>query len=58
MTEDRSDSSEKFREFIKKMAGLIVPEDDVEDMRGRRKRAAHAYSYPSCRGVARKPQSR
>jgi hypothetical protein len=29
MTEDRSDSSEKFREFVKKMARLLVPEDDV-----------------------------
>jgi hypothetical protein len=39
MTEDRSDSSEKFREFVKKTARLLVPEDDVEDMRERRKQA-------------------
>jgi hypothetical protein len=41
MTEDRSDSSDKFREFVKKMARLLVPEDDVEEMCERRKQAAH-----------------
>ena len=42
MTEDRSDSSEKFRELVEKMARLLVPEDDVEDMRERRKQAVGA----------------
>ena len=42
MTEDGSNSSEKFREFVKKTARLLVPEDDVEDMRERRKQAVDA----------------
>ena len=46
MTEDRSDSSEKFREFVKKMARLLVPEDDAEGMHERRKRAAHETGCP------------
>ena len=46
MTEDRSDSSENFREFVKKMARLLVPEDDIEDMHERRKRAAHETGCP------------
>ena len=40
MTEDRSDSSDKFKELVEKMARLLVPEDDVEDMRERRQQAA------------------
>jgi len=40
MTDDCSDSSDTFREFVKKMARLLVPEDDVEEMRERRKQAA------------------
>jgi hypothetical protein len=46
MTEYRSDSSDKFREFPKKMARLLVPEDDVEDMCERRKQAAHGTGCP------------
>ena len=46
MTEDRSESFEKFREFVEKMARLVVPEDDVEDMHERRKRAAHETGCP------------
>ena len=46
MTEDRSDSSDKFREFVKKVAGLRVPEDDLEEMRERRKQAAHETGCP------------
>ena len=46
MTEDRSDSSDKFREFVKKTARLLVPEDDVEDIRERRKQAADATGCP------------
>jgi hypothetical protein len=45
-TEDRSDSSEKFREFVKKMAPLLVPENDVADMQERRKQAAHQTGCP------------
>ena len=40
MTDHCSDSSDAFREFVKKMARLLVPEDDVEEMRERRKQAA------------------
>jgi hypothetical protein len=46
MTEDRSDSSDKFREFVKKMARLLVPEDGVEEMRERRREAAHETGSP------------
>jgi hypothetical protein len=46
MTEDRSDSSDKFREFVKKTARLLVPEDDVEEMWERRKQAADATGCP------------
>ena len=46
MTKDRSNASDKFREFVKKMARLLVPEDDVEDMHERRKRAAHETGCP------------
>jgi hypothetical protein len=46
MTEDRWDSSDKFREFVNKVARLLVPEDDVEDMRERRKQAADATGCP------------
>jgi hypothetical protein len=35
-TQDRCDTSDEFIEFIEKMARLLVPEDEVEDMRGRR----------------------
>ena len=37
---------DKFREFVKKMARLLVPEDEVEDMFERRKQAAHATGCP------------
>jgi hypothetical protein len=47
MTDDRSDSSDKFREFIKKMARLLVPEDDVEDMCERRRLAAYETGCPA-----------
>ena len=46
MTQDRSEPPDKFREFIKKMARLLVPEDDVEDMRERRKEAARETGRP------------
>jgi hypothetical protein len=46
MTRDRSDSSDKFREFVKKMARLLVPEDDVEEMCERRKQAADETGCP------------
>ena len=46
MTEDRSDPSDKFGEFVKKMARLLVPEDDVEGMCERRKQAAHETGNP------------
>jgi hypothetical protein len=40
MTGNRSEPPDKFRELVRKMARLLVPEDDVEDMRERRKEAA------------------
>jgi hypothetical protein len=40
MTGDRSDPTDKFREFVEMIACLLVPEDDVEDMLERRKEAA------------------
>ena len=46
MTEDRSDPPDKFKEFVKKMARLLVPEDDVEEMCERRKQAAHETGSP------------
>ena len=46
MTGDRSDPTDKFREFVKMMARLLVPEDDVEDMLERRKEAALETGYP------------
>jgi hypothetical protein len=46
MTEDRSEPTDNFREFVKKMARLLVPEDDVEDMRERRKEAARETGCP------------
>ena len=46
MTEDRSESTDKFREFVKRMAHLLVPDDDVEDMRERRKEAARETGRP------------
>jgi hypothetical protein len=46
MTKDRSESSDKFREFVKRMARLLVQEDDVEDMCERRKRAAYETGCP------------
>jgi hypothetical protein len=36
-TEDRSDSSEKFGECVKKIVPLLVPEEDVAGMQERRK---------------------
>ena len=44
MTEDCT--RDKFREFVKKMARLLVPEDDVENMCERRRRAAHETGSP------------
>ena len=32
MTEDHCASSDKIRDFVRKIARLLVPEDDVEDM--------------------------
>jgi hypothetical protein len=49
MTEDRSEPSDKFREFVNKMARLLVPADDVEDMRERRKDAARESAVRSCK---------
>ena len=39
MTEDHA--PDKLKEFVKKMARLLVPEDEVEEMCERRKQAAH-----------------
>jgi len=44
MTEDRA--SDKFTEFIKKMARLLVPEDEVEEMCERRRQAAQETGSP------------
>ena len=46
MTGDRSDPTDEFREFVKMMARLLVPEDDVEDMLERRKEAALEIGCP------------
>ena len=46
MTEDRSEPPDKFREFVKKMARLLVPEDDVEEMVERRREAARESGSP------------
>jgi hypothetical protein len=46
MTEDRSEPPDKFREFVKKMARLSVPEDDVEEMVERRREAARESGLP------------
>ena len=46
MIEDRSEPPDKLRELIKKTARLLVPEDDVEDMRERRKEAARESGSP------------
>jgi hypothetical protein len=46
MTKDRSNASDKFREFVKKMARLLVPEDDAEGTHERRKQAAHESGCP------------
>jgi hypothetical protein len=45
-TEDRKDSSKKFREFVKKMVPLLVSEDDVAGMQERRNRTAHETGCP------------
>ena len=44
MTEDCT--HDKFRELVKKIARLLVPEDDVEEMCERRKQAAHETGSP------------
>ena len=46
MTEDRSGSPDTLEEFVKKMARLLVPDDDVESMRERREHAAHETGCP------------
>jgi hypothetical protein len=46
MIGDRSEPIDKFREFVKMMARLLVPEDDVEDMLERRKEAARETGCP------------
>jgi hypothetical protein len=46
MTGNRSEPPDKFREFVRKMARLLVPEDDVEDMRERRKETARETGCP------------
>ena len=46
MTEDRSEPPDTFREFVKKMARLSVPEDDVEEMVERRREAARESGLP------------
>jgi hypothetical protein len=38
--------SDPFKEFVKEMARLIVPEDDIEDNRGRREAAAAESGTP------------
>ncbi|HXZ15004.1 MAG TPA: hypothetical protein VEH77_03385 [Roseiarcus sp.] len=44
MTEDHA--PDKLKEFVKKMARLLVPEDEVEEMCERRKQAAHETGSP------------
>ena len=46
MAEDRSNPPDKFREFAEKMARLLVPEDDAEDICERRRQAAHETGCP------------
>jgi integrase/recombinase XerD len=46
MTENHSSSSDKFRDFVKKIARLLVPEDDAENMSERRKQAAQETGSP------------
>jgi hypothetical protein len=46
MTEDCSNPSDKFRDFVKKIARLLVPEDSVDDMYERRKQAARETGCP------------
>jgi hypothetical protein len=58
MTEDRSEPPDKFREFVKKMARLLVPEDDVEEMVERRREAARKSGRPVVQVTARPLPSR
>ena len=37
---------DEFRQFVKKLARLLVPEDDVEEMQERREHAAHESGRP------------
>jgi hypothetical protein len=46
MIENRFELPDKFREFVKKMARLLVPEDDVEEMREKREEAAREIGCP------------
>ena len=46
MTEDHCASSDKIRDFVRKIARLLVPEDDVENMSERRKQAAYETGCP------------
>jgi hypothetical protein len=46
MIGDRSESTDKFREFVRTTARLLVPEDDVEEMFERRKEAARQTGCP------------
>jgi hypothetical protein len=46
MTKDHSNSSDKFRDYVKKIARLLVPEDDAENMSERRRQAAHETGCP------------
>ena len=46
MTKDRSNASDEFRQFVKKMARLVVPEDNVEEMCERLLQAAHETGCP------------
>ena len=45
MTEDHCASSD-IRDFVRKIARLLVPEDDVENMSERRKQAAYEAGCP------------
>jgi hypothetical protein len=44
--EQSTQPPDEFREFVNKMAPILVPDDDVEGMRERRKEAARETGRP------------
>jgi hypothetical protein len=46
MTGDRTEPTDKFREFVKMIAHHLVPDDDVEEMLERREEAARETGRP------------